>query len=96
MPVRHSFPYDRQLVPTAEFNDFIPRRSKDRINFAFDYPGIRGPLQTPNFQSEKIYELDYSFQINRWLQWIPICNSIRISTRNGTGVIVGFRSLIHF
>jgi hypothetical protein len=92
-------PYNRQLVLTAEFNGFIPRRSKDSINFAFDYLGIRGPLQTPNCQSEKVYELDYSFQVNRWLKWIPdlqFHQDIDANPANGIGVIVGFRSLITF
>lgn len=92
-------PYNRQLVLTAEFNGFIPKRSKDSINFAFDYLGIRGPLQTPNYQSEKVYELDYSLQINRWLKWIPdlqFHQDIDANPRNGTGVILGFRSLITF
>jgi carbohydrate-selective porin OprB len=82
-------PYNRQLVLTSEFNGFIPRRSKDSINFAFDYLGIRGPLQTPTFQSEKVYELDYSFQINKWLKWTPdlqFHQDIDANPRNGTGM----------
>jgi porin len=98
-PDKGFLPYNRQLVLTAEFNGFIPRRPKDSINFAFDYLGIRGPLQTPIFQSEKVYELDYSFQITRWLKWIPdlqFHQDIAANPNNGTGVIAGFRSLITF
>jgi|HubBroStandDraft_2_1064218.scaffolds.fasta_scaffold00851_9 carbohydrate-selective porin OprB len=92
-------PYNRQLVLTAEFNGLLPGRPKDSINFAYDYLGIRGPLKTPIFQSEKVYEFNYSFQVTRWLQWMPdlqVHEDIGANPKNGTGVVVGFRSLVTF
>jgi carbohydrate-selective porin OprB len=92
-------PYNRQLVLTAEANGLIPKRSKDSINFAFDYLGVRGPLETPVFTSEKVYELNYVFQVNRWFAWQPdlqFHQGIGANPLNGTGIIVGFRSTINF
>ena len=92
-------PYNRQLVLTAEFNGPFLKRPKDSINFSFNYVGIRGPLKTPTFQSEKVYEFNYSFRVNRWLQWMPdlqVHQDIDANPRNGTGVAVGFRSLVTF
>ena len=91
--------FNRQLVTTAEFNGLLPRRPSDSINFSFNYLGIRGPLKTPTFQSEKVYEFSYSFQVTRWLQWLPdlqVHQDINANPRNGTGVAVGFRSLVTF
>ena len=91
--------YNRQLVLTAEFNGPFLKRPKDSINFSFNYVGIRGPLKTPTFQSEKVYEFNYSFRVNRWLQWMPdlqVHQDIDANPRNGTGVAVGFRSLVTF
>ena len=91
--------YNRQFVTTLEFNGFAPRRPKDSINFSFDYVGIRGPLKTTTFQSEKIYEFNYSFRITPWLHWMPnlqVHQDIGANPRNGTGVAIGFRSLINF
>ena len=92
-------PFNRQLITTAEFNGLLPHRPKDSINFSFDYAGIRGPLKTATFQSEKVYEFSYSFQVTRWLQWLPdlqVHQDIAANPKNGTGVVVGFRSLITF
>ena len=91
--------FNRQLVTTAEFNGLLPRRPRDSINFSFNYVGIRGPLKAPTFQSEKVYEFSYSFQVTRWLQWLPdlqVHQDINANPRNGTGVAVGFRSLVTF
>jgi carbohydrate-selective porin OprB len=92
-------PYNSQLVLTSEFNGLVARRPKDAINVSFNYMGIRGPLQTPTYKSEKVYEVNYSFQINKWLQWMPdlqLHQDIGANPKNGTGVIVGFRSLVMF
>lgn len=92
-------PFNRQLITTAEFNGLLPGRPKDSINFSFDYVGIRGPLKTTTFQSEKVYEFSYSLQINRWLQWMPdmqVHQDLHADPSNGTGVVIGFRSLITF
>jgi carbohydrate-selective porin OprB len=90
-------PYNRQFVSTLEFNGLVPRRPNDSINFSTDYIGIRGPLQTPVFKSETVYELNYSFHVNRWLQWMPdlqVHEHPGGNPKNGTGLIVGFRSLV--
>jgi hypothetical protein len=66
---------------------------------SFNYLGIRGPLKTPTFQLEKVYEFSYSFQVTRWLQWLAdlqVHQDINANPRNGTGVAVGFRSLVTF
>jgi carbohydrate-selective porin OprB len=92
-------PYNRQLVVTAEANGLLAKRPKDSINFSFNYLDIRGPLQTSIFKSEKVYELNYALHINRWLMWMPnlqIHEDIGANPLNGTGVIVGFRSMITF
>ena len=92
-------PYNRQLVLTSEFNGLVPKRPKDSINFAFNYLGIRGPLETPTFRSEKVYELNYSLQLTQWVQWMPVLQfhqDIAANPKNGTGVAVGFRSVITF
>jgi porin len=92
-------PYNRQLVLTAEFNGLLPGRPKDSINFSFDYVGIRAPLQTPTAQSEKAYEWDYVLHVTPWLQWMPdlqVRQDIGANPLNGTGVIIGMRSLITF
>jgi len=92
-------PYNRQLVLTSEFNGLLPERPKDSINFAFDYLGIRGPLETPTFQSEKVYEFNYSLQVTPWLQWMPdvqFHQDLGANPKNGTGVAAGFRSLVNF
>jgi porin len=92
-------PYNRQLVLTSELNGLIPERPQDSINFAFNYLGIRGPLKTPFLQSEKVYEFNYSLQLTRWLQWMPdlqIHQNVAANPKNGTGVAVGFRSVINF
>ena len=91
--------FNRQLIATAEFNGLLPRRPKDSINFSFDYAGIRGPLKTTTFRSEKVYEFSYSFQVTPWLHWMPdlqVHQDINANPRNGTGVAVGFRSLVTF
>jgi carbohydrate-selective porin OprB len=92
-------PYNRQLVLTAEAKGLIPKRHKDSINFAFDYLGIRGPLKTPLFQSEKVYELNYVFQVTQWFAWQPdlqFHQGIGGNPLNGTGIIAGLRSTITF
>jgi porin len=92
-------PFNRQLITTAEFNNLLRKRPKDTINFSFDYLGIRGPLKTATFQSEKVYEFSYSLQLTPWLQWMPdlqIHQDIHANPSNGTGVVLGFRSLITF
>ncbi len=92
-------PYNSQLVLTSEFNGLVAHRPNDSVNFAFDYMGIRGPLQTSTYKSEKVYEVNYSFQINKWLQWMPdlqLHQDIGANPDNGTGMIVGFRSLVMF
>jgi len=92
-------PFNRQFIGKAEFNGLLPGRSKDSINFSFDYMGIRGPLETAIFKSEKVYEFDYSLQVTRWLQWMPdvqLHQDLGANPKNGTGVAVGFRSSITF
>ena len=91
--------YNRQIVTTAELNGLLPGRPKDSINFAFNYLGIRGPLRTPTFQSEKVYEFNYSLQVTSWLQWMPdvqFHQDLGANPKNGTGVVAGFRSLVTF
>jgi carbohydrate-selective porin OprB len=92
-------PFNRQLITTAEFNGLLPGRPKDSINASLDYVGIRGPLKTTTFQSEKVYEFSYSLQVTQWLQWLPdlqVHQDLHANPRNGTGVEIGFRSLITF
>jgi len=91
--------YNSQVVTTAELNGLLPGRPKDSINFGFNYLGIRGPLKTPIFDSEKVYEFNYSLQITPWLQWMPdvqFHQDIAANPKNGTGVVAGFRSLVTF
>jgi porin len=98
-PDKGVLPYNRQLVLTAEFNGLLPGRPKDSVNFSFNYLGIRGPLQTPTFKSEKVYEWDYVLHVTPWLQWMPdlqVHQDIGANPLNGTGVIIGMRSLITF
>lgn len=92
-------PYNRQLILTAEANGLIPKRPRDSVNFSFNYLGIRDPLQTPLSESEKVYELNYTFQVTRWLMWMPdlqFHQDIGANPQNGTGVILGLRSMITF
>ena len=92
-------PYNRQLVTTIEFNGLLSKRPSDSANFSFNDVSIRGPLKTASFQSEKVYELDYSFQIKPWLHWMPnlqFHQNLAANPKNGTGVAVGFRSLVTF
>lgn len=92
-------PFNRQVVATAEFNGLIPRRPKDSINFAFDYFGIRGPLKSANFKSEKVYELNYAVQVTPWLQLMPdlqIHQDVSANPAFGTGTVFGLRSFVNF
>lgn len=92
-------PYNRQIVTTVEFNGLLPKRPGDSANFSFNDASIRGPLRTATFQSERVYELDYSFQVTPWLHWMPdwqLHQNLAANPKNGTGLAAGFRSLITF
>ena len=71
------------------------------MKFVLPYDKKRIPVEIddPDLPVGKVYEFSYSFQVTRWLQWLPdlqVHQDINANPRNGTGVAVGFRSLVTF
>jgi porin len=99
---------DKQFTGGAIYNGLIPKRDKDAIAFGFVYSQISGSyeressnegLLNPKLGSEKAFEVNYRAQITPWLQWQPVVqvyHDLGANSKNGTGVVAGFRTKVTF
>ncbi len=91
--------FNRQYIATAVFNGLIPQRPKDSFNFGWNYYGVRGPLQTANYTSERAYEFNYAAQVTGFMNIMPVVQvyqNIGANPTKGNGVVLGVRSIVHF
>jgi carbohydrate-selective porin OprB len=99
---------DQQFTGGAIYNGLIPKREKDAIAFGFVYSKISGAyrcefanegLLAPRLGSEKAIEFNYMAQVTPWLVWQPVVqvySDLGANPKNGTGVVVGFRTKVTF
>lgn len=99
---------DQQFTGGAIYNGLIPKRDKDAIAFGFVYSHISDSykhwfsnegLLNPKLGSEKAFEVNYRTQVTSWLQWQPVVqvyHDLGANSKNGTGVVAGFRTKVTF
>jgi porin len=99
---------DKQFTGGAIYKGLIPRRGKDAIAFGFVWSQISASYQhgfstegllKPKLGSEKAFEVNYRVQVTPWLQWQPVVqvyHDLGANSKNGTGVIAGFRTKVTF
>ena len=99
---------DKQFAGGAIYTGLLPKRNKDSIAFGLVYSQISGSYQhgfsndgllRGKLGSEKAFEVNYRAQVTPWLQWQPVLQIYRdlgANSKNGTGVIAGFRTKVTF
>jgi carbohydrate-selective porin OprB len=97
---------DNQLTCGFIYNGLIPKRSKDALAFGLVYSHVSGNFNdafrlqgAPTLGSEKAYEVNYMAQVTPWLMWQPVMqvyNDLGANSKNGNGVVLGFRTKVNF
>lgn len=97
---------DREITGGLIYRGPIPQRPKDAVALGIVYNHISDNFNTsyihngfPVLGSEKAFEVNYLTQVTPWLQWQPVVqvyNDLGANPKNGTGVVLGFRTKISF
>jgi len=97
---------DRQITGGFVYNGPIPKREKDAVAFGFVYSNVSDNFSNasqllggPALGSEKAFEINYMTQVTPWLMWQPVVqiySDLGANSKNGTGVVAGFRTKVTF
>jgi carbohydrate-selective porin OprB len=99
---------DRQLTLGFVYNGPIPKRSKDSVAFGiinshvssmYSQAYMLQSLGATHLGSETAYELNYLAQVTPWYMIQPVVQiyqDLGANPRNGTGVVLGFRTKVTF